>query len=257
MFTRQCFTYIFCICWENESALDSFFVTLQQFGILETSSLKSCIFPVGISFRNSSWINIVVGDAISVVSPFTYISKCAITRLVVMDSQMCKKPIFLERTFRYVFVIFFFVILDSQGGNFFFVWWGTSLSSGTLSNYCLFETVEIVAGDGEAKEIVDVAAENGEAMEIADVVADDRFFLLNFSATFWECLEARFKSFLLIVYTCDVYTTTVMVIAKWFIWSYSSNVWRVRRQLKKKERKKLQQSRYGIPRMNDSSVHLR
>ena len=43
--------------------------------------------------------------------------------------------------------------------------------------------MEVVAGDGEAKEIVDVAAENGEATKIAD---DDRFSLLNFSATFWE-----------------------------------------------------------------------
>ena len=101
IFSRQCFIYIFCARWENESVLDSFFVTLQQFVTLETSSLTSCIFPVGISFRNPSWLNIVVGDAISVVCPYAYMAKCAITRLVVMDPRMCNKPIFLERTFCY------------------------------------------------------------------------------------------------------------------------------------------------------------
>ena len=107
MFSRQCFTYIFCARWEKESALDGFFVTLQQFVTLETSALTNCIFPVGISFRNPSWLNIVVGDAISVVCPYAYMAKCTITRLVVMNPQMCNKLIFLERTFRY-FLLFEF-----------------------------------------------------------------------------------------------------------------------------------------------------
>ena len=85
-----------------------------------------------------------------------------------------------------------------------------------MSNRCFFNTAEVVADNGETKEIVDVVADDGEAMENVDVVVDDGeateivgivanndFFLLNISATLWECLAARFKSFLLIVYTYD------------------------------------------------------
>ena len=95
-----------------------------------------------------------------------------------------------------------------------------------MSNCCSFNTTEVVVDDGEAKEIVDVVADDGEVMEIFDavvddgeateivgVVADDDFFLLNISATLWECLAARFKSFLLIVYTYHVHTT-VMITTK-------------------------------------------
>ena len=57
MFARQCFIYIFCGRWKNESAVNNVFVTLQQLAALETSSLTSCIFPVGISFKNPSWLN--------------------------------------------------------------------------------------------------------------------------------------------------------------------------------------------------------
>lgn len=73
-------------------------------------------------------------------------------------------------------------------------------------NHCFFETAEVVADNGEPKEIVDLvaddveateisdtAADNGEALEIIDVVADDGFFLSNISATFLRCLEACFK----------------------------------------------------------------
>ena len=84
MFTEECFTYIFFARWENESSLDGFFVTLWQFMTLEISSLTSCIFPVGVSFRNLLWLNSVFGDAISVVYPYTYMAKCAITGLAVM-----------------------------------------------------------------------------------------------------------------------------------------------------------------------------
>ena len=63
-------------------------------------------------------------------------------------------------------------------------------------------------------------------------------FLLKTSPTFWECLEARFKSFLPIVYTDDAHTTTLMVTAKWFFWLHSINAWRVRREKKKKTEKK-------------------
>ena len=81
MFARQCFTYIF--------------VTL------ETSFLTSCIFPFKITFSNPSWLNTVVGDAISVVCPYVYMVKCAITCPFVMDPRIRNKPIFLEKTFRY------------------------------------------------------------------------------------------------------------------------------------------------------------
>ena len=141
---------------------------------------------------------------------------------------------------------------NSQDGNFFFGWWGTSLSSGTLSNRCFFEVAEVVADDGAATKIVDAVANDGETTEIVDVVADDGevtetvyviaddgFLFLNISATFWECLAAHFKSFLPIFYTYHSHTTTLMVNAKWFIWSHSSNVWRLRTPLKKEERKKL------------------
>ena len=94
-------------------------------------------------------------------------------------------------------------------------------------------------------EIADVAANNGdvaedsEATKIVDVVDDDGFHILNISATFWECLAVHFKLFLPIVYTYNAPTATLTVTEKWFIWSHSSNVWRARRQLKKKERKNL------------------
>ena len=83
-----------------------------------------------------------------------------------------------------------------------------------MSNHCFFETAEIVADDGEATEIVDVIADDHEATEIVDVVADDGFFLLNISATFWECSAARIKSFLPIVYTYNPHTITLMVTEK-------------------------------------------
>ena len=60
---------------------------------LETSSLTSCIFSVDISFRNRSWLNIVVRDATSVVCLYAYMAKCAIAHLVVIDEWMCSKPI--------------------------------------------------------------------------------------------------------------------------------------------------------------------
>ena len=53
----------------------------------------------------------------------------------------------------------------------------------------------------------------GEATEIVDFVADDGFFLLNISATFWECLAARFKSFLPKVYTYNAQNTTSTLMA--------------------------------------------
>ena len=62
------------------------------------------------------------------------------------------------------------------------------------------EIVDDVADDSEATEIVDDVADDSEATEIVDDVDDDDFFLLNISATFWEYLAARFKSFLPIVY---------------------------------------------------------
>ena len=126
MFAWQCFTYILCACWENESALDGCFVTLQQFVTLETSSLTSCIFPVGISFRNSLGLNIVVGYAIWVVCSYAYMAKCTVMRFVVMDLRMSNKPIFLEGVFCY------FLLFEFTRWKFFFGWWGTSPSSGTL-----------------------------------------------------------------------------------------------------------------------------
>ena len=99
------------------------------------------------------------------------------------------------------------------------------------------EIVDVVADNREATEIVDVVADNREATEIVDVVAEDGFFLLNISATFWECLAARIKLFLPIVYTYNPHTTTIMVTGKWFVWSHSSNVWTVRRPLKKMKEK--------------------
>ena len=93
MFTRKCFTYIPSARWEKESAIDGFFATFEQFVTLETSSLTSCIFSVDISFRNPSWLNIVIRDATSVVCPYAYMAKCAIAHLVVIDEWMCSKPI--------------------------------------------------------------------------------------------------------------------------------------------------------------------
>ena len=92
----------------------------------------------------------------------------------------------------------------SPGRNLLFGWWHTPLSSETLSNCCLFETAEVVADDVEASKFV-------------DVVADNVFFLLNISVTFCECLVARFKSFLAVVYSYDAHTTTLMVSAKLLI----------------------------------------
>ena len=96
-----------------------------------------------------------------------------------------------------------------------------------MSNRCFFEVAEVVAddgaatkivdavaNDGETTEIVDVVADDGEVTETVDVIADDGFLFLNISATFWECLEAHFKSFLPIFYTYHSHTTTLMVNAK-------------------------------------------
>ena len=94
--------------------------------------------------------------------------------------------------------------INSPVRNLFFGWWHTPLSSETLSNCCFFETAEVVDDDVEASGFV-------------DVVADNVFFLLNISVTFCECLAARFKSFLAIVYSYDAHTTTLMVSAKWLI----------------------------------------
>ena len=71
-------------------------------------------------------------------------------------------------------------------------------------------------------------------------------FLLKISPTFWECLEARFKSFLPIVYTDDAHTTTLMVTAKWFFWLHSINAWRVRREKKKKKTEKKRKRKVAI-----------
>ena len=227
MFAWQCFTYILCACWENESALDGCFVTLQQFVTLETSSLTSCIFPVGISFRNSLGLNIVVGYAIWVVCSYAYMAKCTVMRFVVMDLRMSNKPIFLEGVFCY------FLLFEFTRWNFFSV----DEARHRAQEHCFFETAEVVSDEGETTEIIDVLSDHGEATHIVDIVAGDGFLLLNISATFWECLAAHFKSFLLILYTYDAHTTTLLVTAKWFIWSNISNVWIVKRPLKKKEKK--------------------
>ena len=175
-FTFLCSTmfhlYLLCTLEERECARH-FFVTLRQFVTLKTSSLTSCIFPVGMYFRNPSWLNIVVGDAVLVVCPYVYMAKCAIKHLVVVNLRMCNNPVFLERTFRY------FLHSEFTRRRFIFGWWGTSLSVGALSSRFVFETTEVVADDVEAREVV-------------DVLADDGFFLLNISAMFWECLAARF-----------------------------------------------------------------
>ena len=76
------------------------------------------------------------------------------------------------------------------------------------------EVIVFVADNGEATDIADVVANDDCALKIVDIIAVDGFFLLNISATFWDCLVARFKSFLLILYTYDAHTTTLIVTKK-------------------------------------------
>ena len=167
MFARQCFTYIFCGRWKNESAVNNFFVALQQLVALENSSLTSCIFLVGISFRNPSWLNIVVGDAISLVRSYTYMEKCTIHNLK-------------ERTTR------------------------------QPSKSCRI--------------IVSL-----RSWKLLLTTAKQRTLLM--------LLAARLKLFLPMVYTYYAHTSTLMVTTKWFIWSHSSNIWIVRRPLRKRKEK--------------------
>ena len=231
MFARQCSTYIFCARWENQSALDGFFVASQQL-TRETSSLTSCIFPVGITFRNPLWLNIVLGDAIVVVCPYAYMAKFAITRLVVMDTRMCNKKIFLERTFRC------FLLTEFTRQKFFL-----RLMRHVTDLRNVVESL-FLWGCGR---ICWWQWSNGDCWcccwprwsnEDCLCCCWRPFFILNIFGTFWECLAARFKSFLPIVYTYNAHTTTLMVTAKWFIWSHSNNVWRVRRPLKRKWKEK-------------------
>ena len=101
------------------------------------------------------------------------------------------------------------------------------------------EIDDVVSDDGEATEIVNVVAGGGEATEIAHVVAGDSFFLLNISASFPECLAAHFKLFLPIVYVYDVHTTTLVVTAKCFIWSFEQQCMESKETTERKGKKKV------------------
>ena len=204
---------------------------LQQFVTLETSSITSCIFPVGVSFRNALWLNIVVRDATSVVCPYAYMAKWAITRLLestdVQQTNLSGKNTSLFSSFLIHEVEIF--------------------SSVDEARHQAPERCRIVVSLRLQKLLLTRVKQQRSLMLLLTTVKQRRLlmlllttvFLLKISPTFWECLAARFKSFLPIVYTDDVHTTTLMVTAKWFFWLHSINAWRVRRSLKKKERERL------------------
>ena len=203
MFGRQCFTYIFCIRWENKSVLAGFFVTLQQFVTLENSSLASCIFPVGTSIRNLLWLYIVVRDAISVVYPY----------VLLFSFQIHEVEIFSSVDEEVV----------ANGGE------ATEIVGIIANNGEATEIVDVVPDDGEATKLIcvrlsvlllttvkqrrlfmlllttmkqqklfmllHVVVDDGKATGIGYVVPDNVFFFLNICAKFWDCLATCFKSF--------------------------------------------------------------